>query len=70
MAGHAKHLDSINAGPETPTYREKAQKKDGTMGVVARPNGIPMQATPVTKSDPGLGATTISHPFKAGKPRI
>ena len=70
MSGAAKHLSSINASPESPTFREEMQKKDGTFDVVARPKGIPMKATPVTKSDPGLGAATLPHPYKAGKPRI
>lgn len=69
MSKNHKFLD-INASPESPTYKEEMQKKGGNMGVVARPNGIPMKETPVTKSDPGLGAATLPHPYKAGKPRI
>jgi hypothetical protein len=59
-----KRADSINSLP----YKMEMQKRG--ISVPARPYGIPMKADPVKKVDPGLGATTISHPFKAGKPTI
>lgn len=58
----------VTGGPESLPYKMEVQKKG-----IREPNipaGIPMKATPVTKPDPGLGATTISHPFKAGKQPI
>lgn len=70
MAGTAKHMSSINASPESPTYRMEMQKKGGNFGVGQAQKPVPMKATPASHTDPGLGATTISHPFKKGKPRI
>lgn len=31
---------------------------------------VPQKANPVTHKDPGLGAKTHVHPFKATKPKI
>lgn len=63
----AKHMGSIDASPESPTFRQQMQKADGTFGVEKAQKPVPMKADPVRKCDPGLGARTISHPFKAGK---
>lgn len=57
---------------------DSRNRKDYKLGVqaagVSLPNtpfkAVPMTATPVTKRDPGLGAKTIAHPFKNGKPQI
>jgi hypothetical protein len=68
MGGPAKHLGSINASPESPTYRQEMQKKGFSVPPADVPR--PMKANPVSKQDPGLGAATIPHPFKAGKPTI
>lgn len=70
MSGAAKHMDSINASPESPTFREAMQKKDGTFGVEKAQKPTPMKANPVYNCDPGLGAKTIAHPFKKGKRSI
>jgi len=58
-----KHSDNIGE-----TYKMIMQKK----GITVPPSDVPrpMTANPVTKQDPGLGGTTLSHPFKAGKPKI
>ena len=53
---------------ERKNYKAEMQKTGIT--VPASGKAVPMTATPVTKQNPGLGATTISHPFKAGKPLI
>lgn len=70
MSGAAKHLGSINASPESPTFREEMQKKDGSFGVEKAQKPVPMKANPVYVCDPGLGAKTIAHPFKKGKQHI
>lgn len=49
-------------------YKMEMQKKGITVGPADVPR--PMTATPVSKKEPGLGAATIPHPFKAGKPTI
>jgi hypothetical protein len=50
------------------TYKMEMQKK----GISVPPADVPrpMTANPVKNVEPGLGATTISHPFKAGKSHI
>lgn len=57
-------------GAERKLYRAKAQKSGDTFGVEKAQHSVPMKATPVTKSDPGLGAATLPHPYKAGKSKI
>lgn len=57
-------------GAEHKKFREQHQKAGSTWGVQKAQKPVPMTATPVTKSDPGLGATTLSHPFKNGKQKI
>jgi hypothetical protein len=57
-----------NAGNDQIPYKMKMQKQG-----ISEPgikSGIPMKATPITPCNPGLGATTIAHPFKNGKPKI
>jgi hypothetical protein len=60
-----KRADSLTQLP----YKMEMQKKGISLGATAQ-HPVPMKANPVVKQDPGLGATTISHPFKAGKPTI
>lgn len=57
-------------GAERKLFRQEKQASGDTFGVQKAQHSVPMKATPVTKSDPGLGATTLSHPYKAGKPKI
>lgn len=57
-------------GAEHKLFREKHQKAGSTWGVGKPDVPRPMTANPVSTCEPGLGATTISHPFKAGKPKI
>jgi hypothetical protein len=59
-----KRQGTLNSLP----YKMEMQQKGIT--IEAMPKGIPMKANPISKQDPGLGATTISHPFKAGKTTI
>lgn len=69
MMGKGHKFTSIDASPESPTYREQMQKK-GFPPIESAQKPTPMKANPVTKQDPGLGAATIPHPFKTGKPTI
>lgn len=63
MKGHR------DGGPESLPYKMEVQKKGISLPNDAfRPVGSP--ANPVTHPDPGLGAKTIAHPYKAGKPKI
>jgi hypothetical protein len=50
-------------------YKMEMQKKGISLGDTAQ-KPVPMKANPVRNIEPGLGATTISHPYKAGKPTI
>lgn len=60
-----KRAGSLNQEP----YKVEMQRKGITLGDTAfKPT--PMTANPVHNRDPGLGATTIAHPFKKGKPQI
>jgi hypothetical protein len=59
-----KRADSINSLP----YKMEMQKKGISVGPADKPR--PMTANPVSKQEPGLGAATIPHPFKAGKTTI
>lgn len=70
MMPRAKHMGSIDASPESPTFRQQMQKADGTFGVEKVQKPVPMKANPVHNCDPGLGAKTIAHPFKKGKQHI
>jgi len=53
---------------ERKNYKADMQKVGVSIPKAQHP--VPMTATPVTKSDPGLGAQTIAHPFLKGKPQI
>jgi hypothetical protein len=53
---------------ERKLYRDMMQKKGVSVPNAQHPT--PMTATPVSHSEPGLGAKTIAHPFKSGKPNI
>lgn len=60
-----KHALSQNQEP----YKMEMQRKGIRLGDTAfKPT--PMTANPVYNCDPGLGAKTIAHPFKKGKPQI
>lgn len=58
----------VEGGTDTLPYKMEMQKKGVTVPGAQHP--VPMTATPVTHCEPGLGAKTLSHPFKAGKPTI
>lgn len=53
---------------EKKLYRAEMQKKGVTLPNPQIP--VPETANPVTHKEPGLGAKTLVHSFKAGKPRI
>ncbi len=53
---------------ERKNYKADMQKTGVTVPKAQHP--VPMTANPVSKSNPGLGATTIAHPFKNGKSSI
>lgn len=55
-------------GAEHKAYRNKMQEQGITLPGI--PKGVPSTPNPVTHKEPGLGATTIPHPYKAGKPKI
>lgn len=59
----------VEGGPETLPYKMEMQKRG-----VSLPNQqakhCPMSPTPVSKTGPGLGAKTISHPYLKGKEKI
>jgi hypothetical protein len=71
-----------HGGAEKKRYRAEMQLKHAgggypvkppdhdTFGVGKHGHPVPMKATPITESNPGLGATTIAHPFKHGKTKI
>ena len=52
---------------ERKLFREEMQKANATFEVGKAQHPVPMKATPVTKQDPGLGARSIVHPYKAGR---
>jgi len=56
------------ASGQQKVYRDAGQQSGYSCPPL--PKGVPMNANPVTKTNPGLGAKTIAHPFKAGKPSI
>jgi hypothetical protein len=51
------------------TYRDEVQKAGVSLHNQPFVQ-VPQKANAVTKHEPGLGAKTISHPFKATKPKI
>ena len=59
-----KRVDNENALP----YKMEIQAKGLTLPGL--PKGVPSPADPIKHVDPGLGATTIAHPYKASKPKI
>ena len=50
-------------------YRAEMQKKGVTIPNTAF-SGVPQTANPKSKLEPGLGAKSIVHPFKASKTSI
>jgi len=56
------------ASGQKKVYRDATQAAG--LSIPNVPKGVPMKATPVTHKEPGLGAKTIAHPFKKGKPTI
>jgi hypothetical protein len=54
--------------PGSLPYKMEMQKKGFSVPPADVPR--PMVANPRTHTDPGLGAKTLSHPFKSGKTAI
>jgi hypothetical protein len=58
----------VESGPEGLPYKMEIQKNGLTLPGL--PKGVPSNPNPHTHTDPGLGAKTLPHPFKGGKPTI
>jgi hypothetical protein len=67
MSGNSHKMDAIGS-PNSEPFRMKMQKQGFSVPPADVPR--PMTANPVKNVAPGLGAKTLSHPFKAGKSHI
>ena len=58
------------SGANSKMYKLHMQKVGISLPNPHNSGSVPSTANPITKLDPGLGAKTITHPFKAGKQSI